>query len=198
MGDRSQPEAIGFPMQIWHSRDYPYVYSWDNPGFLPNLGFALVLCVGCGLLAAKYATPIDRLIGVYEPAERKEKRFQFSIRGLLVFTLTAAVGAFCARWLASTPYALAGIYVFGPVGLIVVAMVPGGLRWQQRIGILGPGAVSLIILALVVGMRLGVEVDKILLGIYVCWTPQSFVAALALTAGILIQHRAVLVARHST
>ena len=108
---------------------------------------------------------------------------------MLLFIFVAAIVSLVAKWLASTPQALAGIYVFGPLCLIVVAMVPRGLRWQQRIVIITPGAVLLIIVALVVGLSLQIDIDKVLLGIYVCWTPQSFFGAVVLTIGMLIQHR---------
>lgn len=189
LGDRSQAEAIGFPLQIWHSHNYQHVYSLENPGFLPNLVFSLTVALLCGAIAASVARPLERFLRKLEGEAQEEERFQFSLRGMLFFTFVASVASLIARGLASSPYALAAIYVLGPVSLVAVAMLPRGLRWQQRVAILGPGSLLLIILAIVVGMTLDVDAEKILLGIYVCWTPQSFLAAVALTLGLVVYHR---------
>ena len=195
LGDRSQAEAIGFPMQIWHSHNYQHVYSLENPGFVPNLAFSLSVSLLCGVAAFLAAAPLDRLIAKFEEdaQAQEQERFQFSLRGMLFFTFVASVASLAARGLASTPYALGAIYLFGPISLVVVSMLPRGLRWQQRVAILGPGSLLLIILAIVVGITLDVDIEKILLGIYVCWTPQSFLAAAALTLGLVVYHRRVLV-----
>ncbi|MAR09746.1 MAG: hypothetical protein CL681_07195 [Blastopirellula sp.] len=198
LGDDAQPAAIGFPLQVWHSHHNQHVYSFENPAFLPNLVFSLSVSLVCGITAAYLAAPLDRLIATFDGDVQEGERFQFSLRGMLLFTLVAAVASMVARGLASSPYALGAIYLLGPVSLVVLAMLPRGLRWQQRVVILGPGSLLLIILAVVVGLTLDVDVEKILLGIYVCWTPQSFLAAVALTLGLVVYHRRVLVSGDTT
>ena len=63
-------------------------------------------------------------------------------------------------------------------------MLPHRLTWQKRIMIIVPAAYALIGTAIAVGFAMGMEFDKVLMGIFLCWTPQSAIAAVALTATI--------------
>ena len=116
--------------------------------------------------------------------DREKHRFQFSLRGLFVATTLAAIG----RTLAARPEVLAGIYLFGPSLEVVLAMIPRQITWQQRVAILVPSTFILIVLAMAVGTVLKMEVEKILLGIFVCWVPQTGLAAIAVTLAVVAGH----------
>jgi hypothetical protein len=98
---------------------------------------------------------------------------------------------------AGTRYALAGraevlglIYLLGPWVLVLIAFLPLRVSWQRRVVILIPTALLLMAAAVAIGVSLkpGLEFDKVLLGIFICWTPQSAIAAIGLTAAIIYQH----------
>ena len=48
-----------------------------------------------------------------------------------------------------------------------------------------PSPVTLIAAAIALGQRLQVDFDKVMLGIFICWTPQTVVAAVSLTSWLL-------------
>ena len=109
------------------------------------------------------------------------------MRGLLLATLVVAVIAALAReMIVARPEVLGAIYLFGPAFLVSLAMIPRRIPWQQRVVLLMPAALMLIAAAIRVGFALGMELDKVLMGISVCWVPQSALAAIFLTLGILI------------
>ena len=111
---------------------------------------------------------------------------QFSLRGLLIATGIAAVVAMAARNFAARPETLIAIYALGPLGLVAIAMLPRKLSWQRRVMIIVPAAYALIAAAIAVGLGLGMEFDKVLMGIFLCWTPQSAMAAVALVSAIFV------------
>jgi hypothetical protein len=82
------------------------------------------------------------------------------------------------------------IYLAGPWFLVLVAFLPLGISWQQRIVILVPAAFLLMAAAVALGLHLerSLEFDKVLLGIFICWTPQSALAALGMTAVLVYRH----------
>jgi hypothetical protein len=65
-------------------------------------------------------------------------------------------------------------------------MLPRRLSWQKRVVIIIPATLTLIAVAIAVGNAMSMEFDKVLMGIFLCWTPQSALAAIGLTATILI------------
>ena len=69
--------------------------------------------------------------------------------------------------------------------MIILAYLPRRLRWQQRVAILTPATFVLIAVAIALGTALDVDFDKVLMGIFICWTPQAAIAAIALTAWLL-------------
>ena len=106
---------------------------------------------------------------------------QFTLRGLMIATGMTAITATVARTYAARPETLVAIYVLGPLFLVIIAMLPRQLQWQTRVLIIVPATLTLIAVAIAVGIALGMEFDKVLMGIFLCWTPQSVFAAIALT-----------------
>ena len=84
------------------------------------------------------------------------------------------------------------IYALGPWILVLIAFLPMGLGWQHRVAILLPMAPLLMLAAVAAGasMKPPLEFDKVLLYIFVCWTPQSVVVAIGLTLGLILYHTA--------
>jgi hypothetical protein len=104
-------------------------------------------------------------------------------------TALAAVTAAGIRYaIAGRAEVLGAIYLLGPWLLILIAFVPLGISWQARIGILVPTAVALMAAAIALGGHLSapIEFDKVLLGIFICWTPQTVVAAIVLVGSLVL------------
>ncbi len=181
-------EAIGFPLTVWREGNgYLDLASVYLPMGI-NVLVALAGSIVCGLLTLTQMGWLNRMVVDLEAQqkERKEQRLQFSLRGLLLATFLAALCAAIARQWAARPEVLGAIYVLGPALLIAVVMLPRGLSLQQRVGILTPATLILIAVAVAVGTALEMQFDRVVLGIFVCWVPQTVLAALALTCGILV------------
>ena len=82
---------------------------------------------------------------------------------------------------------LIAIYALGPSCLVGIAMIPKKLRWQTRVAIIIPVTLCLIFIAVAVGFRLRIDFDRVLLGIFLCWVPQSAFAAIGLTMWLFWQ-----------
>jgi hypothetical protein len=189
LGRTGLDESIGFPMRLWSS-DGLHFYAVSGRGLVVDAACALGLSMLCGWVALKSASPLNRLVGKLEVVEADENQFQFSIRGLLVLTLVGGVVSALVRSFSWSPGVLGGIYLLGPLCLVLIAMVPRRIGWHQRLAIVTPGALILIGVAIAVGLALQIQFDKVLLGIFACWTPQSALAAIILMADILYQRRA--------
>lgn len=174
-------EAAGFPFEVWRE-GASYGSGWviDFPVAMLNLLFALFLIVAFGSLAAVWSKPLSRMFPVPQgnPKRERPRRWTFSVRGLMVATTIAAVFLGVTRMLGISPWLLGAIYLAGPLVLILIAMAPVGLRWQQRMVILVVFAMVMLVGSVFVGSRLGMEFDRVLHGIYICWVPQSVVAAM--------------------
>ena len=181
-------ESIGFPLRLWSGDGYHFS-AISTRGVLGNVVFAIGLSLLCGLALRQFAVPLNRLIDKMSSEVEESHQFQFSLRALLMFTLGGGVVSAVVRTLALSPRVLAGIYLFGPLCLVLIAMIPRGIRWQQRIAIVMPGALIMIVVAVIVGLALQIAFDKVLLGIFTCWTPQSALAAIAITAAVLFYRR---------
>jgi len=185
-------EAIGFPLVMWqHGNTYDGFYI-DFLSLALNTLLGLGFGVITGLITLTQVPWLNRMVADMESKSlaAEQRRFQFSLRSLQLSTVLAAVIAAMARTLAARPETLAAIYIFGPVFLIVLAMLPRGISWEQRVAILTPAAIALIIVAVAIGVYLGTEFDKVILGIFVCWVPQCVLVALSLSTGLLfMQYR---------
>jgi len=193
LGTRPQHrEALGFPCELWESGNMYGGYFVDFAALLVDALFAMAVGAVCGLITLRYRAKLTRLVEELEQSvARPGGSLQFSLRGLLLATALAALVA------AGTRYALAGraevlglIYLLGPWILVLIAFLPLELSWQWRVVILIPTALLLMAAAVAIGVSLkpGLEFDKVLLGIFICWTPQSAIAAIGLTAVLIYQH----------
>ena len=185
-------EAIGFPFVMWQLGDSYGGFFVDFRSLAGNALFGVAVGAVCGVVTLTQVRWLNRMVAemASQSSSGKHHNFQFSLRGLLLSTVLAAVVAAMARTLVARPETLAAIYVFGPAFLVILAMLPRRIPWEHRVAILTPAAVALIIVAVAVGVYLGLDFDKVLLGIFVCWVPQSVLVALVLSLGILfVQHR---------
>jgi hypothetical protein len=182
-------ESLGFPFQVWESGNtYGGMFADYS-----MIGLNTVVAVGVGMLLGAWAgwnaCLLNRLLAraLQDQPEMTHRPVQFSLSGLLLVTTLSAIVASAASQMAIRPETLMVIYVLGPLGLIILAMMPRNINWQQRVVIITPATFCLIAIALAVGYKLQMEFDKVLMGIFLCWTPQSAFAAVALTVWVFAQ-----------
>lgn len=184
---QSLDESVGFPFKVWEAGNtYEGMYA-DYPMMGMNILVAAAVGSILGWLTARKTDFLNGLIQDMQEGwtPHRHQSVQFSLRGLMVATLIAAVVATFARHYAARPETLIAIYTLGPAMLVAIAMLPRRLSWKTRVVIIIPAAYSLIAAAIAVGNALGMEFDKVLMGIFLCWTPQSALAAVGLTASLL-------------
>ncbi|MEM9410901.1 MAG: hypothetical protein AAGA30_07295 [Planctomycetota bacterium] len=190
---RSTPQAIGFPFEVWR---YGVSYGGaqiDFQSFVYNLILILSLGVVFGLVFTRYRIWlnhfVDYMIELEESKLGDGSTFQFSISGMFWMTGAAAVVALLLRWAGfASPSLLLGVYLFGPSALIVLAMIPRKISWQARVVLLAPATLLLIGYAMVVGSKLQLPFDHVMMGIFICWVPQTVIAAGCLTMGLAIRY----------
>ena len=175
-------EAIGFPFEIWREGE-------GHQGLvLAALGIHLLIGLAVSIAAGFAAVALSPRIESMLPEEQPTStvfRLTFSVRGLLIVTSLIAIALGLVQSLGSSPWLLGVIYFAGPVMLILIAMGPVGIPWEQRSVILVLTAIAMLVGAVYVGGRLGMEFDRVLLGIFICWVPQSVFAAV-LIVGIAL------------
>ena len=186
-------ESLGFPCELWESGNAYGGLFVDVWGLSANAVFTAIVAVVLGLVTLAYRARLNRLVEELEQSVTVQSRgsVQFSMRGLLLATALAAMLATAVRYaLAGRAEVLGFIYLLGPWVLVLVAFLPLGLSWQQRVYILIPMTLLLMAAATVIGMSLKpiVEFDKVLLGFFICWTPQCALAAIVLTAVLIAWH----------
>ena len=186
------PQALGFPFEIWRFGNvYKNGALINNPAIATNavLAIALGVCLGIGL--ASFSNWLNRFADFMIELESKNVKpitWQFSTGGLLSFTsIVAASFALARSAMGATPELLAGIYMLGPLSLVLMAMVPRGLSWQQRVILLAPSTVMLIGFAMVTGVRQGLPFEHVMMGIFVCWVPQTVCAAAILILWLAVR-----------
>jgi hypothetical protein len=186
-------EAIGFPVEIWESGNAYNGFYVDYPALSINATFAAAVGCVCGLILIRMRDQLNQLVADFEWQEQsKRTNFQFSMRALLILTSLVALIAALGRYaLAGRPEVLGVIYLLGPWILVMIAFLPKRIPWQQRVMILVPTAILMILAAVMIGSSLARfrDFDQVLMGIFVCWTPQSVIVATALTIAILVTHR---------
>lgn len=174
-------ESLGFPMQLWEKGNSYGGYFVDYPALLVNATCAAALGTALGTAAILFHTRLNRLVARFaSPAAAQQGNLQFSLRGLMLTTAVAALMAAVARQLlAGRSEVLGAVYLFGPWILVGIALLPRRIAWQQRVVFLIPMTLLMVVSAIVVGATLTppVPFDKVLTGIFVCWTPQAVVAA---------------------
>lgn len=186
-------EALGFPCTLWETGNMYGGLFVDLRALLINAVFSAALGAGCGLATLRFRVRLNDLVERLEQTvtARQHGRWQFSLRGLLALCGLAALTAAGAHYtLAGHPAVLGIIYALGPWILVLIAFLPMGLSWQQRVVVLVPTALLLMLAAVAVGTSLKppLEFDKVLLYVFVCWTPQSVLVAIGLTLGLILYH----------
>ncbi len=189
-GNLRSNEAIGFPFEVWsaNSEFGPLYVNYLMMGV--NGLFGSIVGLVLGVLAMKLPRQLDAMISDFEKQSNLHKRtvsFQFSMFGLM--GATAIIGLLVAgvtQW-AGTRELLWFVYLLGPALLIGIAFLPQGLHWQSRSLILILVAAIIIAGAIWSGNLRGMEFDRVLMGIFVFWTPQSAIAAFLLLVGFIAQ-----------
>ena len=190
----SNQEAIGFPWIIWEAGNQYGGFFADYPNLALNLLVAVVVGATLGLFVSIKGDFFNRVIDCIDQQNRShdgnEKRrksspIQFSVQGLMITTTIVAITVAIVSQVAASPTTLICIYALGPVALVTLAMIPRRLSWQHRVVLLIPITFGLIAIAILVGNSLQMEFDKVLMGIFLSWTPQSALAAIGLTAWIM-------------
>lgn len=196
-------ESIGFPLEVWQAGNtYGGLFA-DYVAMGWNVLFACG--VGCllGWLCVCKRVFLNRAVGGtnVSPAgdansgatsstgsatRRGGRPIQFSLLGIMTATTLVAVASMVTSKLAAHPATLMVIYALGPLGLVTLAMLPRRMSWQRRVVLLVPCAMGLIAVAMAVGQVLGLDFDRVLMGIFLSWTPQSALAAMVLT-GLLLR-----------
>ena len=201
-GHPNRAEAMGFPVQLWEKgNNYGGYYVYPT-GLLINGMTVLLVGSLCGFLTVLFSSRLNRLIRELSQRQNAHQaNFQFSIRGLLWLTcLSALVLAVCRTVLTPSPRVLGSIFLLGRWILVSIALLPQKIAIEQRAWILTVSAALLIVAAIIVGgaLPLPVPFEKVLLGIYICWTPQSASTALLLSITMLVHYRRLLVANESS
>lgn len=179
-------EAIGFPLTVWEEGSSYAHHPLRVVPFLINIATGFLIGVAMGSWAIWQKPTLNRIMARFRGSSLgKPVKMQFSLRGLLVTTLLAALAAAIARAFTPRVEVLAAIYALGPISLILLAYAPRGLRWQQRVAVLTPATFVLIAVAITLGNSLDIEFDKVMMGIFICWTPQAAIGAILLTAFLL-------------
>lgn len=188
LGSRqAHDEAIGFPLTIWEEGGGYGSHTMEISAFVIMLLTTLVVGGIVGGIAAVKRGTLNRIMNRMASQGTHDTRLQFSLSGLMIATVLAAIAAAIARAFTPRVEVLGAIYALGPVTLVVLAFLPRKLSWQQRVAILTPMTFVLIAVAITLGNALSIEFDKVLLGIFICWTPQAAVSAIVLTAWLLVR-----------
>ncbi len=181
-------EWIGFPFIVWQSGNSYGGMFVDYP--MLGLNMLVAACIGAviGAITVYFSQPLNKMVATFasESGSASNEPFQFTLLSLMVSTAIAALVAMLAKNFASRPETLIVIYLLGPAILVAVAMLPRRLSWQKRVVIIIPITLCLIAVAIAVGLSLGMEFDKVLMGIFLCWVPQSALAAVGLTAWLVL------------
>ena len=178
-----QDEAIGFPLTVWRENGGYGGHALQIVPFVVMIVSALALGIALGGWAISHRRSLDRVLSKLATGGEPSWRTNFSIQSLMLITVLSALAA--AAVVNPRVETLAAIYVLGPAALILVSFIPRRIKWQQRVAVLVPLTFITIAVAIALGMQLRIEFDKVLMGIFICWTPQAAFGAIALTGWIL-------------
>ena len=183
-------EAIGFPLELWREGvGYKGGLMMSVPGLAVNAGVGLLVAVMAGLAAVRLSTQIEAMLPDEQTSDSRRFQLTFTVRGLLIVTTLIAIAIGLTQSLGSSPWLLGAIYFAGPLTLILIAMGPVGIPWEQRSVILVLTAICMLAGSILIGGRLGMLFDRVLLGVFICWVPQSVFAALLIFCVTLWKHR---------
>jgi len=190
-----EEEKIGFPFEVWQ-RGKTYGRNLINfPAFYKNGATGAGLGLALGIFAVFLKNSLNGVAeqvlradlateGLTEPVEPKAQTEptgnQFSLGGLMVGTTIVAVTIGLATKLRPDPKVMAAIFFVAPIVMIGITMLPRRLSLNFRVAVLTVLAVSSIGVAIAVGSGLGMPFDEVLMGIFICWTPQGAIGTLLL------------------
>jgi len=204
--EADERERIGFPFEVWQ-RGKTYGTNLINfPAFYKNgaTGFGLALILGIlslkcrnslnrtaeRILRAEQPLPESTEANKVEPPQTSSGN-QFSLGGMMLGTMIVAIIIGLATKLRPDPKVMAAIFFFAPVVMIGITMLPRRWTLYFRMAALSVLATSSIGVAIAVGAGLGIPFDEVLMGIFICWTPQGVIGTLSLVTWLLWQGRAV-------
>lgn len=182
-------EAIGFPFAIWeegHARGAHYIDIW---GAGKNVLVGVLLGTFFGLIGILLRHQFNEWVAEFEEQNQQAQSLsaQFSIKSAMFCTLVAALlVALITRWNGSS-FGLGAIYLLGPSTLIGIAMFPDQLHWKVRATIVAVLSLALIGIAARSGLQLNMDIDRVMLGFFVCWTPQTVFAAFIIVVAFVIR-----------
>lgn len=189
-GNVQADEAMGFPFEIWSTTSKNGPLYVDNQMMILNCLVGVAIGLAFGIVFVRFSNQLEYWMADFEAKSKKaikSSKLQFSMIGLL--GAMAIVGAFVGaltQW-AGTKELLWFIYLCGPTVLIAIAFLPQRIRWQSRCAIVTIAALIVVGIAIWSGSLREIEFDRVMMGIYVFWTPQSAFAAIILLFGILFR-----------
>lgn len=197
-----EQERIGFPFEVWQ-RGKTYGTNLINfAAFYKNGAAGAGLGLFLGLVALRSKNSLNGIaekvlraeltlvdsIETHEPTSQPESSGnQFSLGGLMVGTMVVAVIVGLATKLRPDPRVMAAIFFCSPIVMIGVTMLPRRWSLHFRMAALTVLAVSSIGVAIAVGYGLGMPFDEVLMGIFICWTPQGVIGTLLLVTWLVWQ-----------
>lgn len=186
-------EAIGVPFEVWREGQSYNQSPLDYLAAIKNLAFGLVGGVLFGVIGVRFRQPFNGWVAEFEQknAAAKSISSQFTLKSIMFWTMVMALLiALMTRW-SGTSACLAAIYFLGPATLIGIAMFPNQLHWVVRAVIVTVLSLTVIGIAIQTGIKLVMPLDRVMLGFFVCWVPQSVFAAFFLTLGLVAKAIAI-------
>ena len=181
-------ESIGFPLPVWEAGKFYRGAFVDYRAVMINIAFALIPGLVFGCVGVWGREHFNQWVEEFEreQADSQRLRFQFSTKTLLVLTTVVALAIAAISSYRQSRVTLLAVYLIGPAALIGLAMLPDRIRWYWRALLLVIVAKGLIGIAISTGFALGMPLDKVMFGIFVCWVPQSVFAAFGITVGLVV------------
>jgi len=189
-----QQEAIGFPIEVWRRGETYGRFIVNFPAFFTNctLGFISALILGT-LIAGKQVLLNQIVLSSIQQESNQQTlgkgSFQFSIQSMLIATLVIALFLGAAVNASADPKVLAFIFFAGPWVMVILSMLPPGIKWEHRVVMMTVMAMVMIAVAIFVGQQLSKPFDEVLMGIFICWTPQSVVGILLLIGYMVLKYK---------
>jgi len=174
-----QVEAIGFPFEVWRKGESYGRNMVNFPAFYADCTLGLIFAVVVGTFVARKQTRLNQILlhSIQQEANAQhseDRSFQFSIKSMMIATSIIALFLGAALNVSADPKVLAAIFFAGPWVMLGLSMLPPKIKWQHRVIMMTVMAISSIFVAILVGGQLGKPFDEVLMGIFICWTPQSF------------------------
>lgn len=180
-------EALGFPFIIWDETNGNGIGAFNESAFWYNVFTAFTFGLICGWIATLLAPNFNKWVIEFEEQNARSSGLtgQFSVKSMLILIVAAAIHLILFKWSGSS-LGLSMIFLAGPTALIGIAMLPDNLHWKVRSAIVAFCAFLMISIAVYSAFKMDIELEKVLLGFYVCWVPQCcFAVAVILLAHIV-------------